>query len=150
MQSQCFDPEKINVIMDIILRMGFKDELASKTEAGVSNPKSSNLLFPEFCIVQDADRLDAIGAIGIARCLTFGGARNKVLHNPILEYRKELTKEEYQNNSDNTTTIHHFYEKLLKLTDMMKTESGKRRAEGRHKVMEDFLTQFYDEWDGRK
>ncbi|CAN8292898.1 unnamed protein product [Cochlearia groenlandica] len=126
-------------ILTIINGMGFKDELS-----GVALCES----LPEFGIVQDADRLDAIGAIGIARCFTFGGSRNRVLHEPEIKPRTELTKEQYMKREEQTT-INHFHEKLFKLKKLMKTEAGRRRAEKRHKFMEEFLDEFYEEWDGR-
>ncbi|XP_058097893.1 uncharacterized protein LOC131242930 [Magnolia sinica] len=127
-------------ILGIIKGMGFKDELA-RTEFGK---------FPlEFGVVQDADRLDAIGAIGIARCFTFGGSRNQALHDPQIHPRLNLSKEQYMKKDEKQTTVNHFHEKLLKLKDMMKTQAGKRRAEKRHNFMQDFLTEFYEEWEGR-
>ncbi|KAG2305381.1 hypothetical protein Bca52824_034032 [Brassica carinata] len=126
-------------ILKIINGMGFKDELS-----GLALCES----LPEFGVVQDADRLDAIGAIGIARCFTFGGSRNRVLHDPEVKPRTELTKEQYMKKEEQTT-INHFHEKLLKLKKLMKTEAGKRRAEKRHEFMEEFLKEFYLEWDGR-
>ncbi|XP_068646421.1 uncharacterized protein [Aristolochia californica] len=125
-------------ILKIIKGMGFKDELNQKGVVDV---------LPEFGVVQDADRLDAIGAIGIARCFTFGGSRKAILHDPKIEPRVNLSKEEYVKNKQ--TTINHFHEKLLKLKDMMKTKAGQKRAGKRHKFMEDFLKEFYEEWDGR-
>ncbi|CAH9140048.1 unnamed protein product [Cuscuta epithymum] len=125
-------------VLKIIKGMGFKEELEGQAN-GISSL--------EFQVVQDADRLDAIGAIGIARCFTFGGSRHSVLHDPKILPRSDLSKENYMN-KDEQTTINHFHEKLLKLKDLMKTQAGKRRAERRHKVMEDFLKEFYEEWDG--
>ncbi|XAR63982.1 hypothetical protein NMG60_11024158, partial [Bertholletia excelsa] len=117
----------------------FKEELG-----GQADSKSST----EFGIVQDADRLDAIGAIGIARCFTFGGNRNSVLHDPSIQPRTDMSKEQYMK-KNNQTTLNHFHEKLLKLKDLMKTKAGQMRAERRHKFMEDFLKEFYEEWNGR-
>ncbi|KAL1324445.1 hypothetical protein HN51_034608 [Arachis hypogaea] len=125
-------------ILKIIKGMGFKDEVTGN---------GSTEWFPEFGVVQDADRLDAIGAIGIARCFTFGGSRNRVLHDPAILPRTDLSKEQYMKKEEQTT-INHFHEKLLKLKDMMKTKAGKRRAERRHKFMEEFVKEFYDEWNG--
>jgi len=103
---------------------------------------------PELAVIQDADRLDAIGAIGIARCFNYGGFKNRALYNPEIESNLHQTKEEYKNNS--APTINHFYEKLLLLKDRMNTETGKNIAEERHRYMETFLQQFYDEWNGLK
>ncbi|KAK0575392.1 hypothetical protein LWI29_038341 [Acer saccharum] len=125
-------------ILSIIKRMGFKDELA-----GLATGENSL----EFGIVQDADRLDAIGAIGIARCFAFGGSRNIVLHNPAILPRSDLSKDQYMKKEDQTV-VNHFHEKLLKLKDFMKTEAGRKRAEKRHKFMEEFLKEFYQEWHG--
>uniref|UniRef100_UPI003979141A HD domain-containing protein n=1 Tax=Sphingobacterium mizutaii TaxID=1010 RepID=UPI003979141A len=93
----------------------------------------------------DADRLDAIGAIGIARVFNFGGFKNNPIHIPGQETRLNQSKEEYK--KSNGTTINHFYEKLLLLEGLMNTETGKRMASIRHEYMEDFLKQFYNEWD---
>jgi uncharacterized protein len=103
---------------------------------------------PELDVVQDADRLDAIGAVGIARCFNYGGFKNRPLYNPAIAPNLNMTKEEYKNSE--APTINHFYEKLLLLKDRMNTASGKKIAEERHQYMETFLQQFYDEWDGIK
>ncbi|KAL3684025.1 hypothetical protein R1sor_002047 [Riccia sorocarpa] len=131
------DPTLKEAIMNIIHSMGFKEEL---------NSSSKRKFSLEFAVVQDADRLDAIGAIGIGRAFTFGGARNSPMYDPDVQPRVNLTKKEYT--STRTTTINHFHEKLLKLKDMMKSQAGKRRAEGRHKFMLQFLDQFAGEWSG--
>ncbi|WP_296685114.1 HD domain-containing protein [Flavobacterium sp.] len=102
----------------------------------------------ELDIVQDADRLDAIGAIGIARTFNYGGFKNRALYNPEIVPNLSMTKEEYKNNE--APTINHFYEKLLLLKDKMNTQTGKQIAQERHRYMEDFLERFYAEWEGRK
>jgi len=107
-----------------------------------------NFTSPELDVIQDADRLDAIGAIGIARCFNYGGFKNRPLYNPEIEPKLNQTKEEYKNSA--APTINHFYEKLLLLKDRMNTVSGKKIAEERHLYMETFLQQFYDEWNGLK
>jgi uncharacterized protein len=94
-------------------------------------------------------RLDAIGAIGIARAFTYGGKKSRVLWVPGEAEDVELTKETYMDQSRQASTVAHFYEKLLKLKTMMKTESGKRIAEKRHQFMELYLQQFKDEWSGQ-
>lgn len=100
----------------------------------------------ELDIVKDADRLDAIGAIGIARTFNYGGFKNRALYNPKIAPNGRMTKEEYKNS--NSPTINHFYEKLLLLKDKMNTQTGKQLAEERHRFMQTFLSRFYAEWEG--
>ena len=102
----------------------------------------------ELEIVQDADRLDALGAIGIARTFNYGGFKNRPLYNPNIQPNMNMNKEEYKNSE--SPTLNHFYEKLLLLKDKMNTESGKKIAQKRHDFMVTFLSQFYAEWDGQE
>lgn len=128
-------PELILHVVQIIRNMSFKASLGTVVFHS-----------PELGVVQDADRLDAIGAIGIARAFTYGGFKNRELYDPGLPPNLQMTREEYK--SSTAPTINHFYEKLLLLKDKMNTETGKRIAEGRHRVMEQYLEQFYAEWEG--
>lgn len=102
----------------------------------------------ELDIVQDADRLDALGAIGIARTFNYGGFMNRPLYNPEIAPNLSMSKEEYK--KSNAPTLNHFYEKLLLLSDKMNTQTGKKIAQQRHQFMETFLEQFYAEWNGEK
>lgn len=100
----------------------------------------------ELDVIQDADRLDALGAIGIARTFNYGGHKNREIYNPEIKPNLNMTKEEYKNSD--APTLNHFYEKLLLLKDRMNTKSGKRMAEQRHEFMNSYLEQFYMEWEG--
>lgn len=102
----------------------------------------------ELDVVQDADRLDAIGAIGVARTFNYGGFKNRPMYNPEIAPKMDMTKDEYKNSD--APTINHFYEKLLLLKDKMNTNTGKQIAQQRHRFMETFLAQFYAEWNGEK
>jgi uncharacterized protein len=98
-------------------------------------------------IVHDADKLDAMGAVGIARAITFGGAHGRLIYSPDIPIMEDYEFE--KTNAGNSTSIHHFYEKLLLLKDRMFTKTGKEMAEHRHKYMEDYLNEFYAEWEGK-
>jgi len=129
------DEETISHVSEIIGKLSFKG-------AGVS----STLRTKEGMIVQDADRLDALGAIGIARCFTTGARMNREIHNPELKPKLHKTFEEFKKSK--TTSINHFYEKLLLLKDRMNTATAKKIAEERHRFMEEFLERFFKEWEG--
>lgn len=103
---------------------------------------------PELGVVQDADRLDALGAVGIARTFNYGGFKGRAIYNPEIKPNFSLSKEEYKNSD--APTLNHFYEKLLLLKDLMNTETGKKMAEERHDFMLLYLDRFYKEWDGEK
>lgn len=130
------DSSIIGEVVAIISEMSFKNSLEGR------NRKKSM----ELKVVQDADRLDAIGAIGIARCFNYGGFKNRKLYDPAIPPNLNLSKEAYKKSE--APTINHFYEKLLLLKDQMNTETARQIAEGRHRFMENYLTQFYGEWNG--
>ena len=100
----------------------------------------------ELDVIQDADRLDAMGAIGVARTFNYGGYKNRQIYNPDIKPNLNMTKEEYK--SSNAPTLNHFYEKLLLLKTLMNTNTGKNIAAHRHEFMQQFLDEFYKEWDG--
>jgi uncharacterized protein len=131
------DTDVIEHIVAIIENMSFKNSLESKA-------KFTSL---ELQVVQDADRLDAIGAVGIARCFNYGGFKNRALYNPEIAPNLNMTKDAYKNSD--APTLNHFYEKLLLLKDKMNTKTGKQIAAERHNYMEGFLQQFYNEWNGK-
>ena len=136
LNSLGLEPALITHVQQIIKNLSYKASLGE-----------INFHSKELDIVQDADRLDAIGAIGIARAFTYGGYKNRVLYDPEIVPNLHMNKEEYKNST--TPTINHFYEKLLKLKDLMKTESGKKIAAERHDFMLLYLDHFYKEWQGK-
>jgi uncharacterized protein len=135
LESQNVSEDIISHVIAIIENISFK---------GGNFEKKFNS--KELEIVQDADRLDAIGAIGIARTFNYGGFKNRPLYNPNIQPNVNMSKEEYKNSE--SPTLNHFYEKLLLLKDKMNTETGKEIAQKRHDFIITFLAQFYAEWDG--
>ncbi len=134
LETQQVNNETIDHIVKIIENISFKNSF-----------EGQKFTSKELEIIQDADRLDAIGAIGIARAFVYGGHKNNPIFNPDLKVNLNMSKEEYK--KGDTSTINHFYEKLLKLRDMMNTGTGKQLAIKRHNFMEDFLKEFYEEWE---
>lgn len=134
LESQNVSEETIEKVLFVIENISFKNRSQVP-----ENPPI------ELKIVQDADRIDAIGAIGIARTFNFGGFKNNLMYDPAAKPNLGMSKEEYK--KSNGTTINHFYEKLLLLKDLMNTEEGKKMAEERHIYMLNFLDQFYKEWN---
>ena len=137
LQTLNVDEEVINHVKDIILNLSYK---GAKVENKIKTK--------EGFVVQDADRLDAIGAMGIARTFAYGGHKGYSMHDPNIKVKIHESFEEYKNHKG--TIINHFYEKLLLLKDKMNTETAKQIAEERHKYMEEFLDRFYKEWDGKR
>ena len=135
--SNAVEEATIQHVVNIIENLSYKGGKTKRTFSSV-----------ELDIVQDADRLDAMGAIGIARTFNYGGFKNRPLYNPNIAPNLHMSKEEYKNSE--APTLNHFYEKLLLLKDKMNTETGKKIAQERHQFMITFLSQFYAEWDGEK
>jgi uncharacterized protein len=127
---------QIDSVIDIIDNISFSK--------GNENPSAKSL---ELQIVQDADRLDAMGAIGIARAFNYGGFKNRLMFDPSVPPKKYANSMEYRNS--NSPTINHFYEKLLLLKDLMNTKTGREMAEKRHEFMLKFLDEFQGEWNGK-
>ncbi len=136
LENEKVEEETINHIVKIIENISFK--------GGNFEQKFNSI---ELQIVQDADRLDAIGAVGIARTFNYGGFKNRQIYDPNIAPNLSMSKEEYKKSS--APTINHFYEKLLLLKDKMNTQTGKKIAQNRHDFMELFLNQFYNEWEGK-
>lgn len=128
------DDKTIEDICHIIDNVSFKG-------AGAKNEMKSK----EGFIVQDADRLDVIGAIGIARTFAFGGHNDREIYNPEIKPKLHATFEEYKNNK--STSINHFYEKVLLLKDRLNTKTAKKIATRRHKFLQSYLKQFFEEWE---
>lgn len=139
LESLNLDEMIILHIENIIKNISYKNSLESN---------GSKFQSIELDVIQDADRLDAIGAIGIARAFNYGGFKNRALHNPAVKPNVKQSKEAYKKSA--APTINHFYEKLLLLKDKMNTKTGKQIAAKRHVFMEQFLDQFYKEWEGEK
>lgn len=135
LKSENVDQEIIDHVVKIIENVSFK---------GGNIQRNFNSI--ELEIVQDADRLDAIGAIGIARTFNYGGFKGRALYDPSIKPKLDMTKEEYK--ASKAPTINHFYEKLLLLKDRMNTKTARRIAADRHAFMLEFLDQFYAEWKG--
>ena len=137
LKSQNISEETIDHVVKIIENVSFK-----------GGNKNQEFHSKELEVVQDADRLDALGAIGIARTFNYGGFKNRKLYDPEIKPNLNMTPSEYK--VSDAPTINHFYEKLLLLKDRMNTETGRKIAEERHVFMETFLKQFYAEWNGEK
>ena len=137
LESQDVDQHIIDHVVMIIRHISFK---GGHNEGAFHSP--------ELAVVQDADRLDALGAIGIARAFNYGGHKGRGLYDPAIPPNLRMSKEEYKHST--APTINHFYEKLLLLKDRMNSRTGRRMAEERHRFMEAYLEQFYREWDGNE
>ncbi|MBN2350035.1 MAG: HD domain-containing protein [Bacteroidales bacterium] len=134
LESIAVSEEVISHVVKIVEHISF--------HKGINPPEFHST---ELCVVRDADRLDAIGAIGIARAFNYGGFKNRTLYDPSIDPKKYKNKEDYKNNT--APTINHFYEKLLLLKDTMTTKKGKKIARKRHKFLKKFLKEFYREWN---
>ena len=156
-------PNVLKRVLNVVQGVGFKDELPSHAESDETRDEAIRAkrdLPLELKVVQDADRLDAIGAIGIARTFCYGGAKGHAMHVPGVEPRGNLTRDDYLGDAGNTgkrkrangaaprveTTVNHFHEKLLKLRGLMKTDTGRAMADRRHERMVAFLEHFHEEW----
>jgi len=129
------DAEAASCVMEIISTMSFK------------GGKGGGMRTIEGRVVQDADRLDALGAIGIARTFAYSGAKGQLTYDPDLPWRDDMTPEEYR--KGRSTAVNHFHEKLFKLKDLMNTKTARELAQERHAYMEEFLERFLAEWNGK-
>ena len=136
LSSLSLDEKIIAKVEDIVKKASYSDTI------GFQGQKSKELQ-----IVQDADRLDAMGAMGIARAFIYGGHKKRPIYNPSINPKLNMTSEEYR--KADSPTINHFYEKLLLLKDRMNTSAARKMAENRHRFMEKYLGEFYDEWEGK-
>jgi uncharacterized protein len=131
--------ELVDHVVNIVRNVSFKNELDPSKENSFDSI--------ELQVLKDADRLDAMGAIGVARAFHYGGYKNRALYDPSIKPVENQSKEQYK--TSKAPTINHFYEKLLSLKDKMNTQTGRKMAEERHAFMESFLDHFYREWEGR-
>ncbi len=138
LENQGVSPDFVKHVVHIIENISFKNSFEN----------TSDRESIELHVVRDADRLDAIGAIGIARCFNYGGFKNRPLYDPEIKPDLDMTKVQYKNST--APTINHFYEKLLLLKNKMHTRTAKEMGEKRHRFMERFLDEFYSEWDGQR
>jgi len=140
-------PSLIDEIIEITSRVSFMHTLPDKGKVGGKKNSAIPTLSKELMSVTDADRLDAMGAIGIARAFTYGGFFNRSIYDPAIKPSKSITREEYK--TTEAPSINHFYEKLLKLKDMMYTKLGRKMAKRRHRFLNLYLKQFFKEWKGK-
>lgn len=140
LKGQNVPSKTINEIMSIIKTMSYSKSF--------DNPEKNDSI--EFKIVQDADRLDAIGAIGVARAFTYGGSRARPLYDPGYTSREFKSSEDFKKTRTEGSTVHHFYDKLLLLKDKLNTDTAKEIANQRDEFMQLFLQEFLDEWNGKK
>jgi len=140
-------PSLMDKIVEITSRISFMHTLPDKGKGKDKKNFSTPTVSKELMVVTDADRLDAMGAIGIARAFTYGGFFNRPIYDPAAKANKSITKEEYK--TTEAPSINHFYEKLLKLKDMMYTPLGRKMAKKRHRFLNLYLKEFFKEWKGK-
>lgn len=140
-------PSVIDKIVEITSQISFMYTLPDKDKGRGKKNSTIPTLSKELIAVTDADRLDAMGAIGIARAFTYGGFFNRPIYDPAIKPSKSITREEYK--TTEAPSINHFYEKLLKLKDMMHTKLGRKMAKRRHRFLNLYLKHFFKEWKGK-